>query len=88
MPDVSSIAPDDVRLWVAVDQHKLSIVAATLPPSGGQPQLHRVETDRARDSPAHGSSRRPGRDWRSATRPGPAALTCCGCRPRSGSRAT
>ena len=30
MPDVSSCAPADVRLWVALDVHKLSIVAATL----------------------------------------------------------
>lgn len=40
MPDVSSTAPADVRLWVSLDVHKLSIVAATLPPSGGQPELH------------------------------------------------
>jgi transposase len=44
MPDVSSTAPTDVRLWVAIDQHKFSIVAATLPPLGGQPELHRIET--------------------------------------------
>lgn len=44
MPEVSSIAPADVRLWVALDVHKLSIVAATLPPAGGQPELHRIET--------------------------------------------
>ena len=44
MPDVSSTAPSDVRLWVALDVHKLSIVAATLPPTGGQPELHRIET--------------------------------------------
>ena len=45
MPDVtSSIRASDVRLWVSIDQHKLSIVAATLPPSGGQPELHRIET--------------------------------------------
>lgn len=45
MPDVTaSLHPGDVRLWVSIDQHKLSIVAATLPPSGGQPELHRVET--------------------------------------------
>jgi transposase len=45
VPDVtSSIRPSDVRLWVSIDQHKLSIVAATLPPSGGQPELHRIET--------------------------------------------
>ena len=45
MPDVtSSIHRGDVRLWVSIDQHKFSIVAATLPPSGGQPELHRIET--------------------------------------------
>jgi transposase len=45
VPDVtSSIDPGDVRLWAAIDQHKLSIVAATLPPSGGQPEVHRIET--------------------------------------------
>jgi transposase len=33
-----------VRLWVALDVHKLSIVAAVLPPVGGQPELHRIET--------------------------------------------
>jgi transposase len=45
VPDVTaSIHPGDVRLWVSIDQHKLSIVAATLPPSGGQPELHRIET--------------------------------------------
>ncbi len=44
MPDVSSNAPADVRLWVALDVHKFSIVAATLPPAGGRPQLQRIET--------------------------------------------
>ena len=45
MPDVTaSMHPGDVRLWVSIDQHKLSIVAATLPPSGGEPELHRIET--------------------------------------------
>src|SRR3989442_13860203 len=48
MPDVSSTAPAQVRMWVAIDQHKLSLVAATLPASGGQPQVMRVEnTERA-----------------------------------------
>ena len=46
MPDVISTAPADVRLWVALDVHKLSIVAATLPPSGGQPEVQRIETTR------------------------------------------
>ena len=44
MSDVSSHAPVDVRLWVACDVHKFSIVAATLPPVGGRPELHRIET--------------------------------------------
>lgn len=47
MPDVSSNAPADVRLWVSFDVHKLSIVAATLPPIGGQPDVHQIETTRA-----------------------------------------
>ncbi|MDQ3741780.1 MAG: IS110 family transposase [Actinomycetota bacterium] len=48
MPDVSSTAPEQVRLWVSLDVHKLSIVAATLPPVGGSPELHRIEnTERA-----------------------------------------
>jgi hypothetical protein len=44
MPDVSSKQPADVRLWVSFDVHKLSIVAATLPPTGGQPEVARIET--------------------------------------------
>jgi transposase len=43
MPDVSSSAPADVRLWVALDVHKLSIVAATLPASGGSPDVVEIE---------------------------------------------
>ncbi len=46
MPDVSSNAPADVRLWVALDVHKFSIVAAILPPTGGQPEVCRIETTR------------------------------------------
>lgn len=44
MPDVSSTAPADVRLWVALDVHKLSIVAATLPAVGGEVEVQRIET--------------------------------------------
>jgi transposase len=44
MPDVISHAPASPRLWVALDVHKLSIVAATLPPQGGKPELARIET--------------------------------------------
>jgi transposase len=48
MPDVSSTAPAEVRLWVALDVHKHSIVAATLPPMGGAPDVQRIEhTERA-----------------------------------------
>jgi hypothetical protein len=47
MPDVISTAPADVRLWVSLDVHKLSIVAATLPPVGGQPEVQQIETTRA-----------------------------------------
>jgi len=42
--DVTSLAPADVRLWVSLDVHKLSIVAATLPPAGGKPDVSRIET--------------------------------------------
>jgi hypothetical protein len=44
VPDVTSIAPADVRLWVSLDVHKFSIVAATLPPTGGRPEVCRIET--------------------------------------------
>jgi transposase len=44
MPDVISTAPADVRLWVALDVHKFSIVAAVLPPTGGRPEVSRIET--------------------------------------------
>lgn len=45
MSDVTaSIAPTDVRLWVSLDVHKFSIVAATLPPAGGKPEVSRIET--------------------------------------------
>jgi transposase len=48
MPDVSSTAPAQVRTWVAIDQHKLSLVAATLPERGGSPEVVRLEnTERA-----------------------------------------
>ena len=44
MSDVTSLAPADVRLWVSLDVHKLSIVAATLAPAGGRPDVSRIET--------------------------------------------
>jgi hypothetical protein len=33
-----------VRLWVALDVHKLSIVAASLLPEGGEPEVQQIET--------------------------------------------
>jgi hypothetical protein len=48
MPDVSSTAPAQVITWVAIDQHKLSLVAGILPASGGTPEVVRLEnTERA-----------------------------------------
>jgi hypothetical protein len=44
MPDVISLAPANARMFVSLDVHKLSIVAATLPPAGGQPKVERIET--------------------------------------------
>jgi len=45
MPDVTpSLHPGEVRRWVAIDQHKFSIVAAILPPDGGKPEVVRIET--------------------------------------------
>jgi transposase len=43
MPDVISIAPTQVKRWVALDVHKLSIVAASLPVGGGAPEVVRIE---------------------------------------------
>jgi hypothetical protein len=48
MPDVSSIAAAEVRTWVVIDQHKLSLVVGVLPAIGGEPEVKRVEnTERA-----------------------------------------
>ena len=48
MPDVSSTAPAQVRTWVSIDRHKLSLVTATLPASAGTPEVGRLEnTERA-----------------------------------------
>ena len=45
MPDVTPcLHPGEVRRWIAIDQHKFSIVAATLPPDGGKPEVVRIET--------------------------------------------
>jgi hypothetical protein len=48
MPDVSSTQPVDVCLWAGLDVHKLSIVAAVLAPSGGDPEVSQIpSTDSA-----------------------------------------
>ena len=48
MPDVSSTAPAVVCTWVAIDQHKLSLVAGILRGEGGSPEVVRLEnTERA-----------------------------------------
>ena len=47
-PSPVAIDPASVRAWVALDVHKLSIVAAVLPADGAQPELHEIEsTERA-----------------------------------------
>ncbi len=48
MPDVSSIAPADVKQWIVFDVHKNSLVAGVLPAAGGAPKVTRLEnTERA-----------------------------------------
>jgi transposase len=48
MPDVSSIAPAEVRRLVVFDVHKNSLVAGVLPAAGGAPEVVRLEnTERA-----------------------------------------
>jgi hypothetical protein len=86
MPDVTSNQPADVRLWVSLDVHKLSIVAATLPPTGGKPEVQRIETtEKAIRRFIDKLAAR--RGWRSATRPGRAGSSSTGCSPGSGSAA-
>lgn len=85
MPDVISNAPTDVRLWVALDVHELSIVAATLPPQGGRPEVTRIETTEKairRFIAKLGAAR----DSRWPMRPARAGSRCGGCSPRSGWR--
>jgi hypothetical protein len=44
VPDVGSIAPVDVRLWVTLDVHRLLIVAATGLAEGHKLEVCRIET--------------------------------------------
>jgi hypothetical protein len=78
MPDVISLQPADVRVFVALDVHKLSIVAATLPPAGGRPEIHRIETTEKAIRRFITKLGGPV-GWRSATRPGPAGSRSGGC---------
>ena len=48
MPDVSSKTLAETTSWVALDVHKLTIVAGVLPAHGGEVELHQIEnTERA-----------------------------------------
>jgi transposase len=48
VPDVSSIAPADVKQWIVFDVHKNSLVAGVLPPTCGTPEVTRLDnTERA-----------------------------------------
>ena len=78
MPDVSSRAPSDVRLWVALDAHKLSIVAATLPAVGGTPEV--IEIEHTARAIRRLVCRLGGpQGWRSVMRPARWAGSCGGC---------
>ena len=78
MPDVVSNQPADVRLWVALDVHKLSIVAGILPPRGGQPEVQQIETTRA--VIRRFIDRLGGPEGLVVSyEPGPAGSICCGC---------
>ena len=78
MPDVISTQPVDVRLFVALDVHKFSIVAAVLPPQGGRAELSRIETtEKAIRRFINSLAGR--RVSRSAMRRGRVGLRCGGC---------
>jgi hypothetical protein len=78
MSDVSSTAPAQVRMWVSIDQHKLSLVAATLPASGGMPEVARWRTVSGRSAGWWRSSALL-RVWRAAMRRGLAAISSTAC---------
>jgi hypothetical protein len=59
MPDVSSIAPAEVRRFVVFDVHKNSLVAGVLPAAGGAPEVAQLEKHRARGAALHRSTRGP-----------------------------
>jgi hypothetical protein len=47
MSHVSSSDPGLVSRWLALDVHKLSIVAAVLPAVGGEPEVSQLRTPSA-----------------------------------------
>ena len=80
MPDVTAcLHPADVRLWVSLDVHKLSIVAATLPPDGGKPEVCTGSRRPSGRSAGSSTGSAAPRAWRSAMRRGPAGSSCGGC---------
>lgn len=86
MPDVSSAAPAEVRTWVAIDQHKLSLVSATLPASGGEPEVTRLEnTERSAASSRVSVAQMA---WRWRMRQAQVGTSFTGCLARSAWRAT
>jgi hypothetical protein len=78
MPDVSSIAPAEVRRFVVFDVHKNSLVAGVLPAAGGAPEVAQLEnTERA---VRRFIARLGGPEGLAlAYEAGPAAMTCSGC---------
>lgn len=78
MPEGISIAPVDVRLWVALDVHKFSIAPAVLPPAGAGRRSRGLRGPRRR-SAGLSSVWEPLRGWRSAMRQAQAGWRCGGC---------
>ena len=86
MPDVISLQPAEARMFVALDVHKLSIVAAICRRSvAGRRSIGSRRPRRRSVGLSQSSVARA--DWRFAMRRGPAGSHCGGCWVRSGSRA-
>ena len=80
MPDVSSIAPAMVRMWVALGcPQALDRGRRRCRASGGAPEVRADREHRARDPPASSAGSAGPRAWRSATRPGPCGYELYGC---------
>jgi hypothetical protein len=80
VPDVSSNARGVVRMRAALDVHKRTIVCASQPddPRAGELELQEIPNTSARCARWSGGWAAP-TGWWSATRRGPAAMTCSGC---------